>query len=83
MLSSTVVLTTLWLSIRISLMATALNLPIALMLVYATRHDFRGKNILEGVINLPLVMPPVTTGYILHFLPFPFLPFCKPLSSFT
>jgi len=59
-------MTIILLSIRIGLTATALNLPAALLLVYwMTRHDFRGKNILDGLINLPLVMPPVTTGYIL------------------
>ncbi len=62
------VVTTLFLSVRIALSATALNLPAALLLVYWTRHEFRGKNLLDGFINLPLVMPPVTTGYILLFI---------------
>ncbi len=67
-MDSATVLTTLFLSIRIALAATALNIPVALLLVYWTRHEFRGKNLLDGFINLPLVMPPVTTGYILLFI---------------
>jgi molybdate transport system permease protein len=62
------VLTTLFLSVKIALLATALNLPAALLVVYYTRHEFRGKNLLDGFINLPLVMPPVTTGYLLLFI---------------
>ncbi|MDA3955929.1 molybdate ABC transporter permease subunit [Oceanispirochaeta sp.] len=65
-MNSSEILTTLFLSIRIGVIATALNLPLALILVYwMTRHDFRGKNLLDGLINLPLVMPPVTPGYLL------------------
>jgi len=65
-LNTSEITTILLLSIRIGLTATILNLPVALVLVYwMTRHDFRGKSILDGLINLPLVMPPVTTGYIL------------------
>ena len=60
------ILTTVLLSLRIGILATALNLPAALVLVYwMTRHDFKGKYLLDGLINLPLVMPPVTTGYLL------------------
>ncbi|MDC7235726.1 MAG: molybdate ABC transporter permease subunit [Spirochaetales bacterium] len=62
------VLTTLLLSVRIALLATALNMPAALMLVYMTRHEFKGKNLIDGLVNLPLVMPPVTTGYVLLFI---------------
>ncbi|MCE3025545.1 molybdate ABC transporter permease subunit [Salinicola sp. DM10] len=29
------------------------------------RHDFRGKSLLDGVIHLPLVLPPVVVGYLL------------------
>ncbi len=64
-----VLFTTILLSIRIGLLATAINLPIALGVVYLMTHGtFKGKSLLDGIINLPLVMPPVTTGYVLLFL---------------
>ena len=62
-------LTTVMLSVKIGILATVVNLPIALGAVYLLTHGtFRGKHILDGVINLPLVMPPVTTGYLLLFI---------------
>ncbi len=63
------ILSTVLLSLKIGVLATALNLPAALALVYLlNRYEFRGKTVLEGVVNLPLVMPPVTTGYLLLFI---------------
>ena len=63
------ILSAVLLSLKIGVVGTVLNLPLALVLVYLlTRHEFRGKTILEGIINLPLVMPPVTTGYLLLFI---------------
>ncbi len=68
MLSSEMISTVL-LSVRIGLLSTLINLPIALLLMYwMTRHEFRGKSLVDGMINLPLVMPPVTTGYVLLLL---------------
>ena len=32
------------------------------------RHDFFGKPVIESILHLPLVMPPVTTGYLLLLL---------------
>ena len=65
-MSSHEVISTVLLSVRIGVLATLINLPIALFLMYImTRHNFRGKGFLDGIINLPLVMPPVTTGYVL------------------
>lgn len=58
-----------YLSVKIGLIATALNLPLALAGAYfLERVDRKGKSFFEGCINLPLVMPPVTTGYVLLFL---------------
>ena len=63
------IVSTVFLSIRIGILATIINLPLALGVVYFLTHSqFRGKSLLDGLINLPLVMPPVTTGYILLFL---------------
>lgn len=55
-----------WLSLRVSLMATALTLligiPIALLLA---RKRFPGRNFLEAAVVLPLVLPPTVLGYYL------------------
>ena len=32
------------------------------------RRDFRGKALLDGMLHLPLVLPPVATGYLLLML---------------
>lgn len=65
-MNSPQLLATVWLSIKIALIATIINLPIATFISYfMARKEFRGKNIVDGVINLPLVLPPVTTGYLL------------------
>ena len=57
---------TILLSLNIGVISTAANLPLAVGAVFVlTRFDFRGKTIVDGLINLPLVMPPVTTGYLL------------------
>lgn len=60
---------TILLSLKTGFLATAINLPIAIALSsLLSRHQFHGKVILDGLINLPLVMPPVTTGYLLLFI---------------
>src|SRR5262245_62191294 len=54
------------LSLRIAIVATLVALPfgIALGLLLA-RYNVWGKTLLDGVIHLPLVLPPVVTGYLL------------------
>ncbi len=65
-MDSPLLLSTVWLSIKIAFIATTINLPIAISVSYImARKEFRGKDIVDGVINLPLVLPPVTTGYLL------------------
>lgn len=60
------ILYTVVLSIRIGLIATLINLPIAFLLSYLmSRKVFYGKSVVDGLINLPMVMPPVTVGYLL------------------
>lgn len=57
------------LSVEVALYCAVISLPLALFIGYKmARHDFRGKAIVESLIHLPLVMPPVTTGYILLLL---------------
>jgi molybdate transport system permease protein len=54
------------LSLRIALVATAVSLPfgIAIALLLA-RKEFWGKALVDAVVYLPLVLPPVVTGYLL------------------
>src|SRR5436189_1868551 len=54
------------LSLRIALVATALALPFGLGVAWLLgRKNFWGKALLDGLIHLPLVLPPVVTGYLL------------------
>ena len=57
------------LSVRVSLWATVTSLPLGLAVaMLLSRGKFWGKSILNGVVFLPLVLPPVVTGYILLLL---------------
>jgi molybdate transport system permease protein len=57
------------LSLQIAITATAFSLPIGILAAYAlARWRFPGKVLLDGIIHLPLVLPPVVTGYILLVL---------------
>ncbi|NJL04115.1 MAG: molybdate ABC transporter permease subunit [Chloroflexaceae bacterium] len=55
-----------WLSLQVTSTATLgiiiIGLPLALLLA---RQQFRGKLILETLLNLPLVLPPTVIGYYL------------------
>ena len=55
-----------FLSVKVAIYCSLISLPLALWLGYImARYNFPGKTIIESFIHLPLVMPPVTTGYIL------------------
>ncbi|WP_308915595.1 molybdate ABC transporter permease subunit [Jannaschia sp. LMIT008] len=57
------------LSLRVSLTATVLTAPLALALAHLlARGRFRGRDLLAAAIHLPLVLPPVVTGYALLLL---------------
>ena len=57
------------LSLRIALTATIASLPFGIFAAYAlARWRFPGKVIVDGLIHLPLVLPPVVTGYVLLIL---------------
>ena len=61
--------TAILLSLKIALISTALAFPFAVMAGWMlARTSFIGKSVLEGILHLPLVMPPVTTGYLLLLL---------------
>ncbi len=54
------------LSLRIALLATLASLPLAILAAYAlARWRFPGRLMLDGLLHLPLVLPPVVTGYVL------------------
>lgn len=60
---------TLLLSLRVAFWAVLVSLPVALALaMLLARADFPGKTLLDGVVNLPLVLPPVVVGYLLLVL---------------
>ncbi len=55
-----------WLSLEIAFASTALGVVPAVVVAYVlSRASFRGKVLVEGLVNLPLVLPPVSTGYLL------------------
>src|SRR6266446_1121981 len=54
------------LSLRIALVATLCALPFGLCIAWLlARKSFWGKGLLDGLVHLPLVLPPVVTGYLL------------------
>ena len=54
------------LSIRVALWAMLVSLPFGIVTaLLLARGRFWGKAILNGIVHLPLVMPPVVTGYLL------------------
>ncbi len=55
-----------YLSVKVGLISTLISLPFAILLAFfMARKQFIGKPVLESIIHLPLVMPPVATGYLL------------------
>lgn len=55
-----------FLSLRVSFWATFWALPLAILVAYAlARWEFPGKQLINGLVHLPLIMPPVVTGYLL------------------
>lgn len=54
------------LSLKVSSVAVLLTLPIAFSLAYVlARLEFRGRVLLDGLVHLPLVLPPVVIGWLL------------------
>ncbi|MFD1159973.1 molybdate ABC transporter permease subunit [Roseovarius aestuarii] len=54
------------LSLKVSVVATLLSLPLALAIAWLlARRDFWGKSLISALVHLPLVLPPVVTGYLL------------------
>ncbi|MDZ4086619.1 MAG: molybdate ABC transporter permease subunit [Tabrizicola sp.] len=58
--------TALALSMRVSLVAVLVSLPLGVLVAYAlARWRFPGHGLLNGLVHLPLILPPVVTGYLL------------------
>jgi molybdate transport system permease protein len=57
------------LSLRVSLTAVAASLPLGVAAAWLlVRAPFPGRSLLDGLIHLPLVLPPVVVGYLLLLL---------------
>jgi len=57
------------LSLKVSLLSVALTLPVAYALAWLlARRRFPGRILLDALVHLPLVVPPVVTGWILLVL---------------
>lgn len=61
--------TAILLSLKIATVATLASLPFGIITAYAlARWKFPGKTIVNGLVHLPLVLPPVVTGFVLLML---------------
>ena len=59
----------LWLSLRVAVLATGFSFVIGLALAYTmARHRFRGRETLDALVTLPIVLPPTVLGYYLLVL---------------
>ena len=62
-------LSALYLSAKVALFATVVSLPFAVALGwYLARYEFRLKFLVEALLQLPMVLPPVVLGYLLLVL---------------
>ena len=52
------------LSLKVALWSVIISVPFGLAAAYVlARRDFRGKSLLDALVHLPLVLPPVVVGY--------------------
>lgn len=57
------------LSLKVALVATLASLPLGIWVAWLlARRDFFGKQLLNGLVHMPLILPPVVTGYVLLHL---------------
>jgi molybdate transport system permease protein len=56
----------LWLSLRVAVLSTIISLAAGLWIAYIlANRNFRGKEVLDAAVTLPLVLPPTVLGYYL------------------
>ena len=54
------------LSLKVAIWATFLSLPFAVWVAFLlVRRRFWGREVLNALVHLPLIVPPVVTGYLL------------------
>lgn len=54
------------LSLRVGAVGVVLSLPVAIVIAHVlARRAFPGKSLLDALVHLPLVLPPVVVGYLL------------------
>ena len=59
----------LWLSLQVAAISTVIALAAGLWIAYIlANREFRGKNVLDAAVTLPLVLPPTVLGYYLLVL---------------
>ena len=59
-------LNAIYLSLKIATIAILFVLPVAIFIAWIlSRKQFWGKQLLNGIVHLPLVLPPVVIGYLL------------------
>ena len=57
------------LSLQVAVVATLCALPLAIWVAWLlARRQFWGQSLVNGLVHLPLVLPPVVTGYLLLLL---------------
>ena len=57
------------LSLEVSSWAVACSLPVGIIVAWIlARREFPGKTLLNGLVHLPLILPPVVVGYVLLIL---------------
>ena len=72
-----------WFTLATAALATLLMLPPGLLIAWAlARKTFRGRLLLDTIVSLPLVMPPVATGLLLLTLFAPLGPIGRVLARF-
>jgi molybdate transport system permease protein len=58
--------TAIWLSLKVATIGSLASLPFGIAMAWLlARRQFPGKLIVNGLVHLPLVMPPVVTGWLL------------------
>ncbi len=54
------------LSLQVAVTAIGVSLPLAIFIAWLlARKTFPGKSVLDGIVHLPLILPPVVVGYVL------------------
>jgi len=57
------------LSLKVAVVSVVCSLPPTILVAYAlARTNFRGKTLVDAIVHLPLVLPPVVVGFVLLLL---------------